>query len=316
MLTPTLQNLARSIQETCSPRITAPPLPTWPALDQAIRGLPKAAIHEWFNSDAFSPKGWSSIAGSCRDTGTPGKRPDDAMTPKGSSWDAARPRRPLQGRTNTPPNTGCAAARQPPAIHDQAFGLKNRLHSPARSSTSRSPLLPWLPPLTPILHLARNTTGTIVWIGRRVWPYPVSCPDLLTRSIFIDAKDLAERAWATDVSLRCPGLTVIADGSAFTMSISRRLQLAAGESGGVGLILRPHSDLSILSAAHTRWLITPLRSTSSPQWQLQLLRCKGAKLPDVTTWTLALHETGTLHLVPDAADRSVPPQEITGAVTA
>lgn len=233
MLPATLQNLARTIQETCSPRSCAPPLPTgWP--DQTLRGLSRASIHEWFNSD---------------------------------------------------PN-------------------------PAPAANGRK--LPWIPSLGPIIHLARQTSDApIVWIGRRVWPYPRVCPDLLDRSIFIDAKDLAERAWAMDVSLRCPALgAVIADGSGFTMSITRRLQLGAAETGGLGLILRPHDDLRTLSAAQTRWLVMPARSAAAPRWRLRLLRAKGVKLPDITTWTLELnHETGALDLVSDAADRSVTPEE-------
>ncbi|MBX3375436.1 MAG: hypothetical protein KF678_00355 [Phycisphaeraceae bacterium] len=189
---------------------------------------------------------------------------------------------------------------------------------------------PWLPPLSPVLHLARQAIAhspvsasadsprLLAWIGRRVWPYPVACPDLLDQSIFIDTKDLPERAWAADVSLRSGALAaVIVDGSAFSMSITRRLQLAAAESGGLGLILRPHADLRQLSAAHTRWLVTPAPSLVSPRWNLELLRLKGGKLPDVTTWTLELnHETGTLDLVSDAAHRSVATPEIARTVTA
>lgn len=188
---------------------------------------------------------------------------------------------------------------------------------------------PWLPPLSPILHLARQAIAhppvasadhpwLLVWIGRRVWPYPVACPDLLDQSIFIDTKDLNERAWATDVSLRSEALAaVIVDGSAFSMSITRRLQLAAAESGGLGLILRPHADLRQISAAQTRWLVTPAPSFASPRWNLELLRLKGGKLPDVTAWTLELnHETGALDLVSDAAHRSGATPEIARAVTA
>jgi hypothetical protein len=253
MLTATIQELAKTIEEACSRRVAAaPPLPTaWPAIDQAIRGLPRAAIHEWFSGTGLLP-------------GVPGAT-------------------------------------------DKPSGLK--------------PGATWLPPLTPILHLARqaaaNSPHPIVWIGRRIWPYPVTCPDLLDRSIFIDARDLSERAWATDVSLRCPAIAaIIADGTAFTMSATRRLQLGAAEGGGLGLILRPSHELRQLSAAQTRWLISPSPSATAPRWSLRLLRCKGTKLP-TTTWTLELnHETGALDLVSDAADRSGSPQEITGAATA
>jgi hypothetical protein len=254
MLTVTIQDLARTIEESCSRRVAAaPPLPTgWPAIDQATRGLPRAAIHEWFSDTGLLPGGLGDTA---RDTG-------------------------------------------------------------------QKPGATWLPPLTPILHLARQAAATspnpIVWIGRRIWPYPVVCgPELLERSIFIDAADLSERAWATDVSLRCSSIAaVIADGTAFTMSATRRLQLGAAEGGTLGLILRPPHELRQLSAAQTRWLVSP-SPHPSPRWTLRLLRSKGTKLPSHTTWTLELnHETGALDLVSDAADRSGSPQEIAGAATA
>jgi len=178
-----------------------------------------------------------------------------------------------------------------------------------------------------MVHLARQvalgSVNPIVWIGRRVWPYPPVCgPEVLERSIFVDAADLSERAWAIDVSLRCPAIAlVVGDGTALNMSATRRLQLAAAEGGeggagnALGLILRPPRELRQLSAAQTRWSIAaaPTASTISaaPRWTLRLLRSKGLRLPDHTTWTLELnHETGALDLVPNAADRPELPEEI------
>ncbi len=183
----------------------------------------------------------------------------------------------------------------------------------------------WLPPLTVMVHLARQVAlaghaGPIVWIGRRCWPYPPVCGEaVLERSIFVDATSLNERAWAIDVSLRCPSLAaVIGDGTALNMSATRRLQLAAADGGALGLILRPPQDLRQLSAAHTRWSVAPSVALSAfPRWTIRLLRCKGVRLPEITTWTLELnHETGALDLVSDAADRSGSTPEIAGAATA
>lgn len=179
----------------------------------------------------------------------------------------------------------------------------------------------WLPPLSVMIHLARQAAANpvipdswpIVWIGRRCWPYPVALPGpVLERSIFIDAPALPERAWAIDVTLRCPAIAaVVADGSGLNMAATRRLQLGAGEGGSLALILRPPHELRQLSAAHTRWSVTPAPSASpttrDARWTVRLLRRKGMRPSEESTWTLQLnHETGALDLVSDARDRSVP----------
>src|SRR5262245_3565821 len=103
----------------------------------------------------------------------------------------------------------------------------------------------WLPPLALLVDVARRVAGReggVVWIGRRVWPYPRApgMRALLTRSIFVDAPTPGERVWAADVALRCRGAqAVIADASGLKMPESRRLQLAAGAGGVMGLLARP-----------------------------------------------------------------------------
>ena len=195
----------------------------------------------------------------------------------------------------------------PGGVIHEWFGL----FEVAPPTSQAQDLAAWLPPLTIMIHLARRADGPVVWIGRRCWPYPLALgPDLLARSIFVDVTDLRERAWALDVSLRCRGLdVVIGDGALLNMSATRRLQLAAAEGGSLALILRPPRDLSHLSAASTRWAVSPapspLHATESiHRWTLRLLRRKGLKQPDHDTWTLELNETGALHLVPDAGHRS------------
>ncbi len=157
------------------------------------------------------------------------------------------------------------------------------------SRTPRTPRAPWSPPLILLSHLAgralqQQPTGWTVWIGGAAWPYPHTLLTghradrrLLHRSIWVDPPDAAARLWAIDEAIRCPAVTaVVADGSHFNMAATRRLQLAAASSAALLLITRPPSQLHQLSAAATRWSVTPVPSSDDqPRWSLRLLRCKG-----------------------------------------
>lgn len=156
------------------------------------------------------------------------------------------------------------------------------------------------PPLGAIGHLARRAVegdghtsggGIVVWIGRRCWPalWALSLAErgdraaedarrLLRASALIDARDVAERLWAMDAALRCPGVAaVVGDGSGIDLAGTRRLQLAAESGGGVGLLARPPSERWELSAATTRWLVGWSARARRPRWSVELLRCKGVQ---------------------------------------
>lgn len=156
--------------------------------------------------------------------------------------------------------------------------------------------------------------GSILWIGRGCWPFPAwLTPDLLRRSVFIDPACDAERAWAIDQALRCPGVScVVADGRRIDMPNSRRLQLAAGSSQGLALMARPPDEIRLLSAARTRWRVMAApnpdaRFHPAPRWTVELLRRKGMQPhTDARRWVVQLaHDTRHVSLVPDAADRGV-----------
>lgn len=171
----------------------------------------------------------------------------------------------------------------------------------------------WSPPLSVLVHLAwraleeaerRDRPGRVLWIGRRVWPYPramigdhsVRATDaglalgrldederpedprrLFERSVLVDAGPAAQRVWAIDLALRCPAVTaVLADASGLDMAATRRLQLAAEAGGGLGLLARPPHEQNELSVASTRWRIRRTRSgtEAEPRWALVMLRCK------------------------------------------
>lgn len=156
----------------------------------------------------------------------------------------------------------------------------------------------WLPPMGVLIGLAWLAIGSrppgveegrrVVWVGRRCWPYPPAMVRhgpggadrrLLDASVFVDPASKHERVWAVELSARCIGVgMVIGDGSGLAMAESRRLQLASKDTPL--LLARPAREIRELSAARTRWRVSPLgaRETGDdrcPGWAVELLRCKG-----------------------------------------
>jgi protein ImuA len=116
--------------------------------------------------------------------------------------------------------------------------------------------------------------------------------------------------------LHAKGLAaVVGEATRVSLIASRRLQLAAEESGVTALIIRrwwtvAEKDLiHCPTAAVTRWRIAPAPSELMPapglgrdRWQVELLRCRGAQ---PRTWILeACDAKGRLALPADLADRS------------
>jgi len=104
-------------------------------------------------------------------------------------------------------------------------------------------------------------------------------PDLLAHILWVDPPDDATRFWCIDLALRCKGVSaVVADATRMDMAGSRRFQLAAEAGNTVGLLARPATERRILSAAATRWLITPEPTPlKRPRWTVELLRRKGVR---------------------------------------
>lgn len=210
----------------------------------------------------------------------------------------------------------------PSAIHEW-------FHSATAARSSRV----WHPPLTTALSsVSSGRLGEVtccrayVWIGGHCWPNPVAIAgmsaSMLDRSVFVDARGLEDRAWAIETALRCwardgdggsdrgtGSLCVVADASGMDFKTTRRLQLAAEAGGSIGLMLRPPWEIGELSAARTRWLVTPSPSPDTDQrWTLELLRCKGVRptMSEARRWAVTrCHATGDVRVVADAADRSV-----------
>lgn len=204
----------------------------------------------------------------------------------------------------------------------------------------------WLPPLSILAHLARQAgmsqrekhggtgvrgragAGLLVWVGEAVWPFPATLADdaaapFLSRSIFVRAACPGARLWATDLALRSAGAAaVIADGSRFDLSATRRLQLAAEAGGGLCFLARPPWERAELSAAATRWRVRfappvpaayPFIHTPTRRWTVELLRCKGVQPTAASSrcWILE-HDRATRHglVVAELLDR---PGETTAA---
>ena len=164
----------------------------------------------------------------------------------------------------------------------------------------------WLPSITLAAGLAVSAfdrIGHMAWIGRAVWPCPLlldAHPRMLSSSILIDPSDDRSRLWTIDTALRSPArLCVIADGRGLTLPHTRRLQLAAGAGGGLCLLLRAAHERGVLSAASTRWEVTPAPSESErPRWTVAAIRNKhrpGMEFRAVVEWDDA---AGLVHIPP------------------
>lgn len=184
----------------------------------------------------------------------------------------------------------------------------------------------WVPPAAVLVDLAQQAItggagscgGAALWIGTRCWPYPhaldprepraaATQPEgrqttLLARSVFVDARTAAERAWAAELAARSgAAAVVIADGTGLRMADSRRLQLAAESCRAIVLLTRPDAERGELSAARSRWLVEPAVETGigfDQQWIVTLLRCKGVQptVGSARRWAVRReHATGIVH---------------------
>ncbi len=188
----------------------------------------------------------------------------------------------------------------------------------------------WVPALSVVthvvMHAAESADGSrlpsVVWIGRAAWTCPAflravsaaqdrkqdgrgtrgawgarGAREVSSQSIFVDVRSPAERLWAIDLALRSRrGVVVVADGSDFDMSATRRLQLASESGGGLCLLVRPPWERCVLSAASTRWAVNRVVSpvgVNTRRWSVELLRCKGMQpstLANLRPWIVEVDD--------------------------
>jgi len=131
--------------------------------------------------------------------------------------------------------------------------------------------------------------GTVVVLDRSGEFYPLAAVAQgieSDRLIVVHPGNKADHSWALDQVLRCPAVAATVawpdsrdgklDGRTF-----RRLQLAAEQGGGLGLLVRPESVRSLPSWADVRLLVEPLPSRSPygrlRRMRIVILRCRGGR---------------------------------------
>lgn len=117
----------------------------------------------------------------------------------------------------------------------------------ARASLGGAPVL-W------VQHgLAALEAGGLYGPGLAAFGLPME------RLLVLRAKRRIDALWAMEEGLKSPALSVLvgefADGRGIDLTVTRRLALAARESGGLGLLLL-HRASDEASAAQTRWTVT------------------------------------------------------------
>lgn len=140
-------------------------------------------------------------------------------------------------------------------------------------------------------RLAASSAGQVLYLAtdRRLHPlgllpYGIKPQDIL----HVSAKRQQDLAWVALEALRCAQVSaVIALIDGIDLKDSRRLQLAAEESGATGFFLG-HAASAPIASPVTRWRIAPYvndrqRRFDQPCWKVDLLYCRGGR---PGSWTL------------------------------
>ncbi len=190
------------------------------------------------------------------------------------------------------------------ALHEVAGGGDGAIHGAASALFAAG--------------VAARTRGQVLWCVTRTDLFGPSlalaglAPD---RVIYHEAGDEKAVLASFEEGLRHGGLgAVVGEVARLSMTASRRLQLAAEESGAVGIAIgrwrrqTEAADFGQPTAATTRWRVSALPSAplavagvGRARWFLELIRCKGA---DGAEFELeACDATGRLALPADLAHR-------------
>jgi hypothetical protein len=125
--------------------------------------------------------------------------------------------------------------------------------------------------------------GAIVWCdpNRELYPPAVARFLPLEKLYLLHPQNFAEQSWAVAECLRCRGVaaTIAAMPARLSRVQARRLQLAAEQGGGVGLVLRPLGPGSDVYAAATRWLVGPVPGERTVhKYRMQLIHGHGGRV--------------------------------------
>jgi protein ImuA len=194
----------------------------------------------------------------------------------------------------------------------------------------------WEPPSPPPLSIAAlfaraatktaDNNGAIIWSDpdRRLYPPALAAAGVdLRRLILLRCQKTADELWALAECLRCRGVgAAIASVTHLSRVQTRRLQLAAEQGGGAGLLLRPLTPgKKMFYAAATRWLVqphppaptVPHENQSSQQWNIQLLHGHGGAVGRIILLEIN-RETGLMRASSPLAHR--PPAPLPQRITA
>ncbi|SFX96911.1 protein ImuA [Paracoccus pantotrophus] len=167
-----------------------------------------------------------------------------------------------------------------------------------------------------VAGIAARTRGKVLWCVARQDLFAPGleqsglAPD---RVIFVEAGDDKAVLACLEEGLRHGGLgAVVGDVARLPMVASRRLHLAAKESGTIGIALRrwrrqlEASDFGQPTAAMTRWRISslpsktlPVPGVERPRWRVELIRARAGETYE--TELEACDGTGHLGLPADLA---------------
>lgn len=134
-----------------------------------------------------------------------------------------------------------------------------------------------------------QNTKVMIWCDPTgdVYPPAIAAAGVpLNRLYLLRPKKREDLIWSIAECLRCKGVGVtIAPIDRLSRIEARRLQLAAEQGGGMGLLMRPmiatRAGLQVpaVYAAATRWLVSPIPGLRSIQrWRVELLHGHGGRV--------------------------------------
>ena len=143
-------------------------------------------------------------------------------------------------------------------------------------------------PMFPAAWLARCAANenAVIWSDPHHELYPPALAALgipLERVFLLHPTSEADQIWALAECLRCRGVSAVVAAlpprQRLTRVEARRLQLAAEQGGGVGLLMRSTARSSGEHAAVTRWLVKSESGERNVQrWRIQLIFGHGGQV--------------------------------------
>lgn len=160
--------------------------------------------------------------------------------------------------------------------------------------------------------IAARTKGPIIWCLHRADIFAPALQQVgldLGRVIFVETDKEETVLENAEEALRYGGIgAVIAETVRLPMVASRRLQLAAEQSGTLGLIIRrwrrqtEATDFGQPTASVTRWRVSsmpseplPVQGVGRPRWMIELMRSRAGEAFDMEVG--ACDETGRMAAV-------------------